>query len=71
MMKSMGREIASGVVFLGGVALVALTAESIPVLAGVGAVASLGAGIYQAVTAASSSKAAKESTKPAPSTRVR
>lgn len=61
MIKEMGKEITSGVVFLGGVAVAALTAETLPVLAGLGALASLGAGVYQAVSSAARTKAAKES----------
>jgi hypothetical protein len=60
MMRDMGKEIVSGVVFLAGVVLVVSTAETIPVLAGLGAAASLGAGIYQAATSAHRTKVARE-----------
>ena len=52
MMKGMGKEIASGVIMLGGVAVVIVAAtESMPVLAGIGALAALGTGAYQAISA--------------------
>ena len=60
MMKGMGKEITGGLVFLGGVVLVVTTAETLPIVAGIGAAASLGAGIYQAVASAHKTKLAKE-----------
>jgi hypothetical protein len=60
MMKDMVKEIAGGLVFLGGVVLVVTTAETLPVVAGIGAVTSLGAGVYQAYTSAHRTKLAKE-----------
>lgn len=61
MMRGMGKDIASGIVFLGGVALAVATVETLPIVAGIGAAASLGAGLYQAVSAAHKTKLAKES----------
>lgn len=60
MIKDMGKELIIGFVFLGGVALAVATVETIPFVAGIGAVASLGAGLYQAVSAAQQSKTARE-----------
>lgn len=56
-MKNMGKEIVAGIVFIGGVALAVVAAEvSAPILAGVGALAALGAGVYEASSAPKSSK---------------
>lgn len=61
MMKNMSKELFNGIVFLAGVVVVAATAETLPVIAGLGAAASLGAGIYQAASSAHKTKAARES----------
>jgi hypothetical protein len=60
MIKGMGKELTTGLVFLGGVAVAALAADALPALAVAGALTSLCAGVYQAVSSASHSKAAKE-----------
>lgn len=60
MIKGMTKELTTGAVFLGGVAVAALAADTIPVLAVAGALTSLGAGVYQAFSSASHSRAAKE-----------
>ncbi len=60
MIKGMGKELTTGLVFLGGIALAAVAADAIPVLAVAGALTSLGAGVYQAVSSASQSRAARE-----------
>jgi hypothetical protein len=52
MMAGMSKDIASGVIILGGVALVIVAAEaSLPIVAGIGAIASAGTGLYQALSA--------------------
>ena len=51
MITGMQKDIVSGVLALSGITLVLVAAEaSLPVLAGVGAVAALGAGVYQVAT---------------------
>lgn len=52
MISAMSKDIASGVIIIGGVALVIVAAEaSLPIVAGIGAIASMGGGIYQAIAA--------------------
>lgn len=49
--NSMVKDITSGVLILGGIATVAVAAElSAPVIATVGALTSVGTGLYQAIT---------------------
>ena len=49
--QSMVKDIASGVLILGGVATIVVAAElSAPVIATLGALTSIGTGVYQAVT---------------------
>jgi hypothetical protein len=51
MMKDMRKELASGLVIFVSVALVAVAAEtSAPFIAGIGAVAALATGVYQAIS---------------------
>jgi hypothetical protein len=50
-MSNMQKDIASGIMILGGAALLVTGAEAaVPLVAGIGAAASLGAGLYQAIS---------------------
>jgi hypothetical protein len=59
MIKGVQNEIITGAAFVSGVVIALIFAETIPLLAGAGAVTSLVAGLYQAKMSSSEIKAAR------------